>query len=86
MGCQVAIVNKMVNLGLIEKMTLEQRLEGDEEVSQADTWEWEVPIPVTETKHCKTYGGRMPGVLQEGQGGQSTWNRMRTEESVRRKN
>lgn len=31
-GCRIAILNKVINLGLIEKMTLEKRLEGDEEV------------------------------------------------------
>ena len=27
-------------------MAFEERLEGDEEVSLADVWAWEVPIPV----------------------------------------
>lgn len=31
-GCHVAILNKVLNLDLIEKVALEQRLEVDEEV------------------------------------------------------
>lgn len=82
-GCQVAVLSRVVNLGLIEKMTLKQRLEGDEKLVKQMCGDGGLP-PSRRDQPLQSHGVSRPGVFQEGQGGQSAWKRMSMGESVRR--